>query len=131
MADIQYLERVAAQTRRDIVRMVHRVASGHPGASLGTTEFFVRGHPPHLDVFLEDSNDGRGRRGGRLRLRDDSEQHDGPGSMTEGCLHLITLSQTSFERRVDGETEPLIVAGRFEIGCSILNTLAMRRRVPI
>jgi transketolase len=41
MADIQHLERLAAQTRRDIVRMVHRVASGHPGASLGTTEFFI------------------------------------------------------------------------------------------
>ena len=41
MADIPQLERIASQVRRDIVRMVHRVASGHPGGSLGCTEFFV------------------------------------------------------------------------------------------
>lgn len=29
------------QTRRDILRMVHAVNSGHPGGSLGTAEFFV------------------------------------------------------------------------------------------
>lgn len=29
------------QTRRDILRMVHAVNSGHPGGSLGCTEFFV------------------------------------------------------------------------------------------
>jgi transketolase len=29
------------QVRRDIVRMVHAVNSGHPGGSLGCTEFFV------------------------------------------------------------------------------------------
>ena len=29
------------QTRRDIVRMVHEVQSGHPGGSLGCTEFFT------------------------------------------------------------------------------------------
>ncbi len=40
-ADIQKLERVASQVRRDIVRMVHNVQSGHPGGSLGCTEFFV------------------------------------------------------------------------------------------
>ncbi len=30
-----------SQTRRDIVRMVHAVQSGHPGGSLGCTEFFT------------------------------------------------------------------------------------------
>lgn len=41
MADIQYLEKVCSQVRRDIVRMVHGVKSGHPGGSLGCTEYFV------------------------------------------------------------------------------------------
>ncbi|MEM9300053.1 MAG: transketolase [Bacteroidota bacterium] len=38
---ITELEKVASQVRRDIVRMVHAVQSGHPGGSLGCTEFFV------------------------------------------------------------------------------------------
>ena len=29
------------QVRRDILRMVHKVNSGHPGGSLGCAEFFV------------------------------------------------------------------------------------------
>ncbi|MBS1595450.1 MAG: transketolase [Bacteroidetes bacterium] len=41
MASIEELERMATQVRRDIVRMVHAVNSGHPGGSLGCTEFFV------------------------------------------------------------------------------------------
>lgn len=41
MADIQKLEEMASQVRRDIVRMVHSMQSGHPGGSLGCTEFFV------------------------------------------------------------------------------------------
>lgn len=32
---------IAAQIRRDIVRMVHAVQSGHPGGSLGCTEYFT------------------------------------------------------------------------------------------
>jgi len=35
------LEDVCIQVRRDIVRMVHAVNSGHPGGSLGCTEFLV------------------------------------------------------------------------------------------
>lgn len=35
------LKSLATQIRRDIVRMVHAVSSGHPGGSLGATEFFV------------------------------------------------------------------------------------------
>jgi transketolase len=35
------LKIMAAQIRRDIVRMVHGCASGHPGGSLGCTEFFT------------------------------------------------------------------------------------------
>ncbi len=39
--DITKLEKIASQVRRDIVRMVHACQSGHPGGSLGCTEFFV------------------------------------------------------------------------------------------
>lgn len=35
------LQQIAAQVRRDIVRMVHAVNSGHPGGSLGCTELLV------------------------------------------------------------------------------------------
>lgn len=35
------LSKISAQIRRDIVRMVHGVASGHPGGSLGCVEYFV------------------------------------------------------------------------------------------
>ena len=41
MADISRLEQLAIQVRRDIVRMVHAVNSGHPGGSLGCTEYLV------------------------------------------------------------------------------------------
>jgi transketolase len=35
------LEGVAKQVRRDILRMVHQSQSGHPGGSLGCTDYFV------------------------------------------------------------------------------------------
>jgi transketolase len=35
------LQQMATQVRRDIVRMVHGVQSGHPGGSLGCTDFLV------------------------------------------------------------------------------------------
>lgn len=38
---IEELKEIAAQVRRDIVRMVHAVNSGHPGGSLGCTDLFV------------------------------------------------------------------------------------------
>lgn len=41
MPDIQELSTLATQVRRDILRMVHAVNSGHPGGSLGCTEYFV------------------------------------------------------------------------------------------
>ena len=41
MADIQELKRICSQVRRDIIRQVHGCQSGHPGGSLGCTEFFV------------------------------------------------------------------------------------------
>jgi transketolase len=59
MAD---LKAIASQIRRDIVRMVHGAASGHPGGSLGCTDFFtalyfkVLQHDPnfHMDGRNED-----------------------------------------------------------------------------
>ena len=61
-ADIQELERTASQIRRDIVRMVHSCQSGHPGGSLGCTEYFtalyfsVMNHNPEfsMDAVGED-----------------------------------------------------------------------------
>ena len=41
MQTVQELEEIASQVRRDIVRMVHAVNSGHPGGSLGCTDFMV------------------------------------------------------------------------------------------
>jgi transketolase len=56
------LKAIASQIRRDIVRMVHGAASGHPGGSLGCTDFFtalyfkVLQHDPnfHMDGRNED-----------------------------------------------------------------------------
>lgn len=39
--EIKEMERYASQTRRDIVRMVAAVNSGHPGGSLGCTDFLT------------------------------------------------------------------------------------------
>jgi transketolase len=41
MTDIQNLEKIASQIRRDIVRMVHAQNSGHPGGSLGCADFLT------------------------------------------------------------------------------------------
>lgn len=41
MSSTQQLENLTTQVRRDILRMVHKVNSGHPGGSLGCAEFFV------------------------------------------------------------------------------------------
>lgn len=41
MADLQKLNQLCVQVRRDILRMVFNVQSGHPGGSLGCTEYFV------------------------------------------------------------------------------------------
>ena len=41
MSTVVSLEKLTLQVRRDILRMVHSVNSGHPGGSLGCVEFFV------------------------------------------------------------------------------------------
>src|ERR1041384_852108 len=46
--DLVQLKKLATQIRRDIVRMVHACQSGHPGGSLGCTDFFVALYFHHL-----------------------------------------------------------------------------------
>lgn len=58
MTDIANLEALATQVRRDILRMVHKVNSGHPGGSLGCTEFFVSMYNGIMDHDPEFSMDG-------------------------------------------------------------------------
>jgi transketolase len=41
MANTAELKNIATQIRRDIVRMVHAVNSGHPGGSLGCADYFT------------------------------------------------------------------------------------------
>ena len=41
MKNQKFLNELVIQVRRDILRMVHKVNSGHPGGSLGCTEFLV------------------------------------------------------------------------------------------
>ena len=59
MSDIQTLEKTTLQVRRDILRMVHKVNSGHPGGSLGCTEFFVALYFEIMDFSLPFSMDGK------------------------------------------------------------------------
>ena len=47
-ANIQELEKIASQVRRDIVRMVHAVNSGHPGGSFRMHRFFCRHYYFHI-----------------------------------------------------------------------------------
>ncbi len=54
------LKDIATQLRRDIVRMVHAVNSGHPGASLGCTEYFTALFFHVLNHNPEFSMDGKG-----------------------------------------------------------------------
>ena len=41
MSTTQEIERISSQVRRDILRMIHAVQSGHPGGSLGCTDFLT------------------------------------------------------------------------------------------
>ncbi|WP_037317045.1 transketolase [Salegentibacter sp. Hel_I_6] len=59
--EIKKLEDFATQVRRDILRQVHKVNSGHPGGSLGCTEFFTAlyqgGIMEHKPEFNMDGKD--------------------------------------------------------------------------
>lgn len=57
-AEIAELEKVASQVRRDILRMVHGSASGHPGGALGCTEWFVSLYGKIMTHNTEFSMDG-------------------------------------------------------------------------
>nr|WP_262897839.1 transketolase [Zobellia russellii] len=50
MAKLDELQDIVVQTRRDILRMVHKVNSGHPGGSLGCTEFLVALYNEVMDL---------------------------------------------------------------------------------
>lgn len=53
------LNNIATQIRRDIVRMVHGSASGHPGGSLGCTEYFTALYFKVMQHNSDFSMDGR------------------------------------------------------------------------
>ena len=58
MDTIQQLENTVQQVRRDILRMVHKVNSGHPGGSLGCAEFFVVLYKEIMEYNTDFSMDG-------------------------------------------------------------------------
>ncbi len=60
MAEIQELESMATQVRRDIIRMVHACQSGHPGGSLGCAEFFTALYQEIMDHNTSFNMDAKG-----------------------------------------------------------------------
>ena len=59
MSNLEFLENLTIQVRRDILRMVHKVNSGHPGGSLGCTELFVVLYFNQMEYILPFSMDGK------------------------------------------------------------------------
>ncbi|MCF8714918.1 transketolase [Joostella atrarenae] len=60
MPDTKKLNELTTQVRRDIVRMVHKVSSGHPGGSLGCTEFLVALYNEVMEIDTDFKMDGVG-----------------------------------------------------------------------
>ncbi|WP_298299018.1 transketolase [Hydrotalea sp.] len=60
MADIATLQKTASQVRRDILRMVHAVQSGHPGGSLGCADFMTVLYFDMMETHLPFEMDGIG-----------------------------------------------------------------------
>lgn len=60
MSNIQQLTDLTTQVRRDILRMVHKVNSGHPGGSLGCAEFLVCLYNELMEIKTKFSMDGKG-----------------------------------------------------------------------
>ena len=60
MPNTKELQDLVVQVRRDILRMVHNVNSGHPGGSLGCTEFFVALYNEIMDLKEGFDMDGKG-----------------------------------------------------------------------
>ncbi|MCK5816180.1 MAG: transketolase [Flavobacteriaceae bacterium] len=59
MATIQELQDFSQQVRRDIVRMVHAVSSGHPGGSLGCAEFVTILYQEVMEYSTDFDMDGK------------------------------------------------------------------------
>lgn len=59
MANLKELQELSAQVRRDILRMVYAVDSGHPGGSLGCTEFLVALYNEVMDYSTDFKMDGK------------------------------------------------------------------------
>ncbi len=57
---IEELKLLTTQIRRDIIRMVHAVNSGHPGGSLGCTEFFTALYGKVMNYKLPFTMEGKG-----------------------------------------------------------------------
>ena len=60
MPDYNYLNHLVSQVRRDILRMVHKVNSGHPGGSLGCTEFIVALYNEVMELDTNFDMNGKG-----------------------------------------------------------------------
>ena len=60
MPTTQELQDFATQVRRDILRMVHAVNSGHPGGSLGCTEFLTVLYQKILNYSTDFTMEGNG-----------------------------------------------------------------------
>lgn len=57
---IDQLKNICSQVRRDCLRMVHAVQSGHPGAALGLTEYFVALYFNEMEHNSNFDMDGKG-----------------------------------------------------------------------
>ena len=57
---IEELKSLATQIRRDILRMVHAVNSGHPGGSLGCVEYFTALYGKVMNYKFPFSMEGKG-----------------------------------------------------------------------
>lgn len=59
MQKLEEQKKLATQIRRDILRMVHGVNSGHPGGSLGCVEFFIALYNEILEYKLPFNMNGK------------------------------------------------------------------------
>lgn len=59
MAEVKDLKILTTQIRRDILRMVHAVKSGHPGGSLGCVEYFTALYGKVMEYKLPFSMEGK------------------------------------------------------------------------
>ena len=59
MPTTQQLQDFTQQVRRDILRMVHKVNSGHPGGSLGCAEFFTCLYQEVMEYSTDFTMDGK------------------------------------------------------------------------